>query len=207
MRKHSILALALTSALVGGVAIAKPGTNKSQPPADNDTDTMSFTMSASKGRLGVGVVQISPELRTHFGAPADRGVLVDVVKADSPAAKAGLKVGDLVLAVDGDPATSAMDMLGAMADKKQGDQVTIEVIRAGKPTQLTAALADDPGPVWSTRQFSSGFQPDPRFKQWFEASGMPEMGMFLNRGGDPALKQRLEELEQRLNQLEKKKYH
>jgi S1-C subfamily serine protease len=60
---------------------------------------------------------MSPELRAHFGAPGDRGVLIDTVRAGSPAARAGIHVGDIVVEIDGDAARSAIDMLDAMSDR------------------------------------------------------------------------------------------
>src|SRR5262245_15606747 len=46
------------------------------------------------GFLGVQLIGITPELRQHYGVPKDAGVLVGAVEADSPAAKAGIQVGD-----------------------------------------------------------------------------------------------------------------
>lgn len=210
MRTSKFLAIALTTALAG-VAAAKPATKSAPAPAhDPDADSMSITMTSSKGRLGVGVIQISPELRTHLGAPADRGVLVDMVKADSPAAKAGVRVGDVMIEVDGEAATSAMDMLSAMSDRKQGEAVALRVIRDGKHADLTATLTDDAGATWSRQRRSVNFgHMDPRFQQWFDASGMGSMDAFapFSPGRDRALQQRVEELEQRLRKLEQKKYH
>ncbi|MDX2089994.1 MAG: PDZ domain-containing protein [Kofleriaceae bacterium] len=213
MRTSNLLAVAFVSVLLGGIATAKPVSKPvpSAPSHDIDTDSMSITMTSSKGRLGVAVVEISPELRSHFGAPADRGVLVNVVKADSPAAKAGLRVGDVVTEVDGQPATSAMDMLEAMSDRKKGEAVSLAVLRAGKRTELTATLTEDPGMTWhraTSSSFPRAFQMDPRFKQWFDASGMSQMDAFMNPGGgDSAMQQRIDELERRLNALEKKRFH
>jgi membrane-associated protease RseP (regulator of RpoE activity) len=212
MRTSNLLALALTSVLLGGIATAKPVTKPapSAPSADIDTDSMSITMTSSKGRLGVAVVEISPELRSHFGAPADRGVLVNAVKADSPAAKAGLRVGDVVTEVDGAPSTSAMDMLDAMSARKKGEAVSLAVLRDGKRVDLTATLTEEPGLTWHRSTSSNlprAFAMDPRFKQWFDASGMSSMDAFMGGGMDKAMQQRIDALEQRLNALEKKKYH
>ena len=99
---------------------------------------------ASKGRLGFAALPISPQLRAHFGAPGDRGVLVDLVRPDSPAAHAGLEVGDVVTEVDGDAATSARDVIEALSDRKKGDEVAIEAVRSGKHLELHAKLETDP---------------------------------------------------------------
>jgi membrane-associated protease RseP (regulator of RpoE activity) len=99
-----------------------------------------------KARLGVAIVEIGADLRAHLGAPADRGVLVDGVRADSPAARAGLRTGDVILDVDGDPTSSTADVRDAIATRNQGDVVTINVLRDGKRTELRATLDSDRGP-------------------------------------------------------------
>lgn len=173
---------------------ASPGAPAAGP--DLDQDSMQITLTAGKGRLGVSVLQISPELRAHLGAPADRGVLVDTVRADSPAAKAGVRVGDVLVTVDGDAARSAPDILAAMADRKQGAAVKLEAIRAGAAVSLTATLEDDPGPRAAFgRAFGAG---SPGFDRWFQA--MPDLGMSsdFQRQLDEA-RHRIEELERRLD--------
>src|SRR5579871_5943521 len=58
-----------------------------------------FEWSTAKGRLGVMVMGLTPELRKHFGAPDDRGVLVAHVESGTPAATAGIEVGDVIVEV------------------------------------------------------------------------------------------------------------
>ena len=157
------------------------------PHAKKPDDNFSITMSAGKGRLGLQVLSISPELRAFFGAPDDRGVLVDGVRPDSPAAKAGIHVGDVILEVDGDAATSGMDMLDAMSDHKKGESVPISVIRDHKRTELSAKLEDDPGARIDQRAFG---QLEPR-------------DMF--RGFDDRdIRRQLDEIQRRLDKLEKR---
>lgn len=210
MRIRNTLIAVLTTLLLGGAllatAIAKPGTTAPPPPAG---DALQVTMTASKGRLGVAVLQISRALRAHLGAPDDRGVLVDAVTPDSPAARAGLRVGDVLVEVDGAPAASASDVLDAMADRKRGDAVVLAIRRAGVRIELSATLEDDPGPAWRSRGSfgATGFgKLDPQLRAFME-----RMPSFDGRGGSRALRrsledaqQRLEELERRLEQLEQR---
>lgn len=178
----------------------KPGA-AAPAPRPGDQDSVQITMTAGKGRLGVSVLQISSELRTHLGAPADRGVLVDAVRPDSPAAKAGLHPGDVIVEVDGDAARSATDILGAMSDRKRGDAVKLEVIRDRGHLELTATLEDDPGPApaFGRGRLGAG---GPDFEPW--PRGMPDFGSFgagdLQRQLDEA-RRRIDELERRLDKL------
>lgn len=79
------------------------------------------------GYLGISPVGLTDELRAHFGAGA--GVMVGKVFEDTPAAKAGLRVGDIVTQVDGKKVDSTWDITRALRDKKKGDQVRIDYIR------------------------------------------------------------------------------
>ena len=63
---------------------------------------------------------------------------------DSPAAHAGIAVGDVVTEVDGDPATSARDVIAALSDRKKGDDVAIAAVHNGKHVELHARLEADP---------------------------------------------------------------
>jgi S1-C subfamily serine protease len=64
----------------------------------------------ARGYLGVGLTDLTPELRAHFGVPQEAGVMVSKVDAGSPAEKAGLKVGDVVTAIDGKPVATSFDV-------------------------------------------------------------------------------------------------
>ena len=202
MRKRLTTLLFVGVTAAASSAVAEPD----QKPSDNSTsDDVHVTVTAGRGRLGVAVIQISPELRAHFGGPKDRGVLVDSVKPDSPAARAGVRVGDVVLEVDGEVTRSAGDMIDAMADRNKGEQVTVEVLRAGKRVPLTATLESDPGPRWQSFGGLGGFGGgidsdfDGMFKR-FEWQ-MPRLrGNDMQRELDEA-RRKLEELQRRLDKM------
>jgi membrane-associated protease RseP (regulator of RpoE activity) len=99
--------------------------------------------STSKGRLGVTVIGLTPELRKHFGAPEDRGVIVARVDPGTPAAKAGLVVGDVIIAVHGKKVDGAPDVLSALTVVGKGEHTKIELVRDGTSRTLDATLADN----------------------------------------------------------------
>ncbi len=80
--------------------------------------------------LGVEAVDVTPELRRHLAAPADRGVLVAEVAADGPAAPA-VRVGDLLLSVGGEPVASVWELDSALRARVAGDRVRLELSRGG----------------------------------------------------------------------------
>lgn len=120
-------------------AVAGPKTSP-QPQVET------FSFSISQGRLGLTVLGMTPELRVHLGAAADRGVLVARVEADSPAALAGVVVGDVLVEVHGKKVDGAGDVLAALSRSGRGEPVTIHVLRDRKLVTLTATLVDAPAP-------------------------------------------------------------
>src|SRR5678816_1283640 len=100
------LPLALAFVALANPAFGAPK-NKQPPPkapaasASKGPSIRSFnvTTGGSRGRLGVFAENMTEELRGYFGAPKDSGVLVSRVAPDSPSAKAGLKVGDVITQV------------------------------------------------------------------------------------------------------------
>jgi S1-C subfamily serine protease len=81
-----------------------------------------------KPKLGVQLVETTPELREHLGGHPATGVLVSRVLDGAPADRAGIRVGDLITAVDGHKVVSAVDIRQALADK-DGDTADVQVIR------------------------------------------------------------------------------
>jgi membrane-associated protease RseP (regulator of RpoE activity) len=204
-RRLLVVASILGLVTMTAIAVARPGHPKKTDPAakPGDADRAQITVTEGKGRLGVSVLQISPELRAHLGAPGDRGVLVDAVRADGPAARAGVRVGDVIVEVDGDAARSATEILRAMLDRKKGDAVKIAVVRDRSRTELTATLEDDPGVQRVIRSGSGPGGLDPSFGRRFR--DMPDADQLdpadLQRQLDDA-RRRIDELERRFRTLE-----
>ncbi len=96
---------------------------------------------SKRGRLGVTVDDLTPQLAQYFGAK--NGVLVSSVREDdSPAAKAGLKAGDVITAVNQKPVRDRRDLLRALGDIDKGGEATLEVVRDKKVLVLKAQLTD-----------------------------------------------------------------
>ena len=73
-----------------------------------------------------------------------RGVLVADVREGSPAAAAGLLVGDIIVALDGQQVESPEDLLDALSGDRIGRVITIEILRGGSPQELRAEVAERP---------------------------------------------------------------
>jgi serine protease Do len=88
---------------------------------------MTFFFGNSR-RIGVSTVELTKQLADYFGIAGGKGVLVTSVTDDGPAAKAGVRAGDVITAVDGEAVDSPGDISRAITRKKDGD-VTLTVIR------------------------------------------------------------------------------
>lgn len=94
-----------------------------------------FTWRAGEGRqIGVGVTPLSKQLAEHFGV--EGGVMINDVRENSPAAKAGLKAGDIIVEVDGKAVKGDLDLIRAINGKKEGD-VTLTIVRDGNRQTVT----------------------------------------------------------------------
>ena len=168
---------------------------------DDDDEPMVIGVGGRRGYLGVRLVGITDDLRKHYGAPEDAGILVAGLEDDSPAAKAGVQVGDVITQIDGDRVNSSGDLSRALRDKKAGDKVRLHVIRDRRAQDLTVTVEERSGRSWDFR----GSRRAPR--AWAHHMGDAEdwRPLLLDNLDDlPKLRDRLNDLEKRLSELEKR---
>lgn len=97
-------------------------------------------------RIGVGVTPLTKQLSDHFGVTG--GVMINEVRVDSPAAKAGLKAGDIIVEADGKEIKSDVDLIRAIGEKKEGD-VTLTIIRDRNRQTVRVTPEDSQGGLTS----------------------------------------------------------
>lgn len=95
-----------------------------------------------RAKLGVTVQGVTPELAESLGLNDAHGALVSGVEDGGPAAKAGLKQGDVIVSVDGRPVTDANQVRNQIASATPGSKVAIEVKRNGRSESLSATLVE-----------------------------------------------------------------
>lgn len=96
----------------------------------------------SRGSIGIMFnAQENPAISRVYGAGAG-GVTVSDVTAGSPAERAGVKVGDTIVSVDGKPVKNGDDLVSDIASRKPGTKVTLGFIRNGKKQEATVTVAD-----------------------------------------------------------------
>ncbi len=95
-----------------------------------------------RGRLGVGIQEVSASLARSFGLDRPRGALVTTVESGGPADKAGIKPGDVILGFNGKPLELSSELPPLVAQTKPGTKAEIEVWRGGKRQTLGVAVGE-----------------------------------------------------------------
>ena len=132
-----------------------------QAPNQAPIEQYSWSFSSGKGRLGVMLISLTPDLRHYFGTADDRGLLVAHVDPGSPAASAGIKAGDVITAVKAHPVERVADVISAIQPAKQGEDVAIDLVRDHKALTVHAVMADEAqGNLQGLRRSGSMRMPD-----------------------------------------------
>jgi len=96
----------------------------------------------TRGYLGVVIQELTPELAESFDMKEAKGILVSQVSENSPAAKGGLKVGDLIIAYQGKPVNEIGDFRNRVALTAPGSNAKITIIRNGKQKNISVEIGN-----------------------------------------------------------------
>jgi serine protease Do len=95
--------------------------------------------------LGVNLSPLSEGLGSYFGVKADGGALIMKVEKDSPAAKAGLKDGDVIMKMGDKAISNPKDVVKFLTKKKDGEKIDVHVMRSKKKKSFNVILAEREG--------------------------------------------------------------
>lgn len=135
------------------------GRLENMPPLNGNDFSFVF---GSNRRIGVGTSSLTKQLAEYFGVPGGHGVLVTSVNENSPAAKAGLKAGDVITAVNGNAIEKVSDLMREFNRQSEGE-ITLTIIR--DKSQRTFKVTPERG--------SSGFEFSP------EINITPQVGQLV----------------------------
>jgi serine protease Do len=96
--------------------------------------------------LGINAEDLTGQLGSYFGAPNDAGILVREVRAGTPADKAGLKAGDVIVKLEGKQVRTLADLRAQLRDKSDQPSVTMSVLRKGAEVTVTVPI-EKPRPM------------------------------------------------------------
>ena len=155
-------------------------------------------LAGKRAYVGISLTELTPELREFFGAPKEAGVLVSSVAENRPAAKAGVRVGDVITSVNGKATANYRDFRDAIKDSKAGDSVRLDVIRGKSRQTFTAAAEEREMPEFGALRLGE------------MGRAMPDLpkglwrGRLIEPGENEDLRKQIHDLEKRLQELEKR---
>jgi len=100
--------------------------------------------SVTRGWVGVGVQEVTREIAESFKLPSTGGVLITQVERGGPADKGGVKLGDVLLAVNGKPVADSTDMLNSIAALSPGAVAKLRLLRERAETEVTVTIGRRP---------------------------------------------------------------
>ncbi len=104
---------------------------------------MAFFFERGQRKLGIGYQEVEGQLAQFLKVPGGKGVLVTEVEADSPAAKGGVKAGDVIVKFAGRAIEDGDDFRDAVGDAEPGSEATIGISREGRPLEVKVTLAGE----------------------------------------------------------------
>ena len=108
------------------------------------SDQLRATGKVSRGRIGVQIGPVDKEVAESIGLGSATGALVSAVEPDSPAAKAGLQAGDVIVQFNGTKIDKVSDLPRLVGNTKPGSKASLTIFRRGKQQQLSITVADVP---------------------------------------------------------------
>lgn len=111
----------------------------------------------SRGYMGVTLETLTPDLAQQFGVKEGKGAVVADITPGAPGAKAGLKSGDVIIAINGKKVESSDDLTLDVISHQPGESVSLDVVRDGKPTTVQVTLGQRPtGVGWDKNNGKGG---------------------------------------------------
>jgi Do/DeqQ family serine protease len=95
-----------------------------------------------RGQLGVTVQDLTPQLSQAFGISNNQGAVIAQVMPNSAAASAGLKAGDVVVALNDKPVRNSGALRNAIGLLPAGEQMKLDILRDGRPITITAKIGE-----------------------------------------------------------------
>jgi len=131
--------------------------------------------SVKRGYIGITMnrTPLNESAKEYYRLPDTKGVIVQDVQADGPAARAGVRRGDIIRKVDGEIVKDNQDLVSRIASRRPGEKVRLELFRDGRNQDATVTLAARPDPGALARG-GRGVQPEPGApeEEIKEASGL-----------------------------------
>jgi serine protease Do len=120
--------------------------------ASNVADQLRKHGKVTRGRLGIGIQELTPDLAASFGLKGANGVLVSAVEKGGPAEKAGLQPGDVILKYDGKSLQSASELPRLVGGTRPGTAVRLQIWRKKAAQEVTVVVGELPAEKTAERR-------------------------------------------------------
>jgi len=168
LKRHALVWLMTVALLLIPQSLFAQGTNIDAPdigigfaiPANMARDVMDQLIKTGKvrrGQLGVVVQTVTQDIATSMGLKEAKGVIVSQVQPNSAAERAGMRRGDVITALNGEPINDSNVLRNMVARTAPDTEVTLTILRGGSEQQLRATLGElETTPASSTPQNNNG---------------------------------------------------
>ncbi len=140
--------------------------------------------------IGIYLEEINRELSEYFGVKEGRGLLVAKITKDSPAEKAGLKVGDVIIKADGIRTERARDLTGVIQDKEKGERIKLELLRNKKVRSVGVEIEEEKSGFSYSYKYWEGYVDswdsysknlEKQYKKWQDSEEYEKLMKRLNK--------------------------
>ena len=144
----------LALVLAGFVLYAGAQAQNPAPEVKPDAQSFTFFFDGDGGYLGVQTAEVTKDNLAKYGLKEVRGVAVEKVVEGSPAEKAGVQVGDVIVRFNGEEVTSVRKLTRLLGEVSPDHQASITVVRGGSERELTATVGKRPMPKFNEGNFA-----------------------------------------------------
>ncbi len=137
--------MALAVAILFAFSVGDAGAAGTSRTKSKDKDKTVSKESTSRGYMGVYMQELTNDMQKGLDLKVNKGVLISGVEDDSPADKAGVKDGDVVVAFNGDAVASPDELRGMVRAADPGSTAKLDVVRDGKKKTIEVTLGERPG--------------------------------------------------------------